>query len=69
MVGYSQRCSKVWILYFTIIEGTEFSIFICSSLFVSAEMAYNTWLKVLLAGLVREKNTVQTIDYKPDTSE
>ena len=38
-------------------------------LFVSAEFAYKPWLKVLLIGWVREKNIIQTVDYKPDTSE
>ena len=38
------------------------------SLFVSAGLAYKAWLKVLPASLVWEKNTVQAMDYKPDTS-
>jgi len=37
-------------------------------MFVSAELAYKPWLKVLLAGLVLDKNNIQTVDYKPDTS-
>ena len=39
------------------------------SLFVSTELAYKPWLKVLLVGLVWEKNTIQAMDYKPDMSE
>ena len=39
-----------------------------NSMFVSAELAYKPWLKVPLAGLVWEKNTIQTMNYKPDTS-
>ena len=38
------------------------------SLFVLAGLTYKPWLKVLLAGLTWEKNTVQAMNYKPDTS-
>jgi len=37
-------------------------------LFVSAELAYEPGLKVLLTDLVWEKNTVEVMDYKSDTS-
>ena len=38
-------------------------------LFVSTELTYKPWLKVLLTDLMWEKNIVQAVDYKPDTSE